>query len=115
MPLTSHRNGSVLLEGEGIVGETVISDRLRVDPGRGVDTWREQCLTRLGSAAASLDAMVSVLREIVIDRAQATNESPISLQKIKIIALMVLWSQEAEIDHLVLEELLTEDHGRLSH
>ncbi|MBV6304347.1 DUF494 domain-containing protein [Candidimonas humi] len=56
-----------------------------------------------------------VLREIVIDRAQATNESPISLQKIKIIALMVLWSQEAEIDHLVLEELLTEDHGRLSH
>ena len=56
-----------------------------------------------------------VLREIVIDRAQATNESPISLQKIKIIALMVLWSQEAEIDHLVLEELLTDDHSRPSH
>jgi Smg protein len=56
-----------------------------------------------------------VLREIVIDRAQATNESPISLEKIKIIALMVLWSQEAEIDHLVLEELLTDDQSRLSH
>jgi Smg protein len=57
----------------------------------------------------------AVLREILIDRAQATFESPISLEKIKIIALMVLWSQEAEIDHLVLEELLTDDQSRLSH
>ncbi|NGM86200.1 DUF494 domain-containing protein [Parapusillimonas sp. SGNA-6] len=57
----------------------------------------------------------TVLREIVIERAQATNESPISLAKIKIIALMVLWSQEAEVDHLVFEELLTDDQTRLSH
>lgn len=55
------------------------------------------------------------LREILIDRALAANESPVSLDKIKIIALMVLWSQEAEVDHLVLEELLTDDHLRLSH
>ncbi|GAB2883928.1 DUF494 domain-containing protein [Paralcaligenes sp. KSB-10] len=61
------------------------------------------------------NVLPTVLREIVIDRAQATNESPISLEKIKIIALMVLWSQEAEIDHLVLEELLTDDQSRLSH
>ncbi|TAL84227.1 MAG: DUF494 domain-containing protein [Candidimonas sp.] len=61
------------------------------------------------------DVLPAVLREIVIDRAQAANESPISLEKIKIIALMVLWSQEAEIDHLVLEELLTDDQSRLSH
>lgn len=57
----------------------------------------------------------AALREILIDRAQATDESPIPLEKIKIIALMVLWSQEAEVDHLVLEELLTDDHTRLSH
>lgn len=57
----------------------------------------------------------TVLREILIERAQATNESPISLAKIKIIALMVLWSQEAEVDHLVFEELLADDHTRLSH
>jgi Smg protein len=57
----------------------------------------------------------TALREILIDRAQATDESPISLEKIKIIALMVLWSQEAEVDHLVLEELLTDDRTRLSH
>jgi Smg protein len=57
----------------------------------------------------------TALREILIDRAQATNESPISLAKIKIIALMVLWSQEAEVDHLVFEELLADDQTRLSH
>ncbi|HEY9280553.1 MAG TPA: DUF494 domain-containing protein [Eoetvoesiella sp.] len=57
----------------------------------------------------------TALREILIDRAQATDEFPIPLEKIKIIALMVLWSQEAEVDHLVLEELLTDDHTRLSH
>lgn len=55
------------------------------------------------------------LREILIDRAQATGETPISLEKIKIIALMVLWSQEADVDHLILEELLADDRSRLSH
>src|SRR3546814_14354850 len=57
----------------------------------------------------------TALREILIERAEATHESPISLAKIKIIALMVLWSQEAEVDHLVFEELLADDHTRLSH
>ncbi len=57
----------------------------------------------------------TALREILIERAQATTESPISLEKIKIIALMVLWSQEAEVDHLVFEELLADDSARLSH
>jgi Smg protein len=55
------------------------------------------------------------LREILIERAQATHESPISLAKIKIMALIVLWSQEAEVDHLVFEELLADDNTRLSH
>ncbi len=55
------------------------------------------------------------LREILIDRMQATDESPVPLDKAKIIALVVLWSQEAEIDHLVFEELMTDDTTRLSH
>jgi Smg protein len=55
------------------------------------------------------------LREILIERAEATAEAPIPLEKLKIIALMVLWSQEVEVDHLVLEELLTHDSARLSH
>jgi Smg protein len=57
----------------------------------------------------------AILREIMIDRALAADESPVSLEKIKIIALMVLWSQEAEVDHLVLEELLADDRSQLSH
>jgi Smg protein len=77
---------------------------------------------RLGSAALGFiaflensGALPAALREIVIDRALALDETPVSLEKIKIIALMVLWSQEAEVDHLVLEELLTDDRQRLSH
>ena len=56
-----------------------------------------------------------VLREIVIDRAMAVNDHGISLEQLKIIALMVLWSQQIEIDHLLFEELLTDDQDRLSH
>ncbi|MFC3337169.1 DUF494 family protein [Paracandidimonas soli] len=55
------------------------------------------------------------LREIMIEQALATDDSPVSLQTIKVIALMVLWSQQAEIDHLVFEELLTDDRIRMSH
>jgi len=53
------------------------------------------------------------LREIVIERAIALNDIPVPLDKLRIIVLMVLWSQEADIDNLVLEELLEEGshHG----
>ncbi|WP_019937513.1 DUF494 family protein [Bordetella sp. FB-8] len=55
------------------------------------------------------------LREIVIDRALASPETPVPLSCTKIIALMVLWSQEAEIDNLVLDELLDDEGGRRLH
>ena len=55
------------------------------------------------------------LREVLIERAQAIDETPVPLAKIKIVALMVLWNHEAEIDHLIFEELLTDDEDRLSH
>ncbi|GGX39799.1 protein Smg [Undibacterium squillarum] len=45
-------------------------------------------------------------REIVIERALAVNESPLPLDKLKIIVLMVLWSQGLEPDMLMLDELL---------
>ncbi|MBP6019653.1 MAG: DUF494 domain-containing protein [Burkholderiaceae bacterium] len=56
-----------------------------------------------------------VLREILIERAQAIDEFPVSLERVKIIALMVLWSQEAEVDHLVFEELMADDSKQRSH
>ncbi len=55
------------------------------------------------------------LREILIERAQATDEAPVSLDRMRIIALMVLWSQETEVDHLLLEELLNGERSTLSH
>ena len=55
------------------------------------------------------------LREILIECALATHESPLPLAQTKVIALMVLWSQEAEVDHLVFEELLADDDVRQSH
>src|SRR5690625_3283733 len=54
------------------------------------------------------------LREILIDRALATDETPVPLDKLKIIALIVLWSQQVELDHLMFEELLTDDRSRLA-
>ncbi|HUH39621.1 MAG TPA: DUF494 domain-containing protein [Castellaniella sp.] len=55
------------------------------------------------------------LREILIECAQSVHAVPLSLSEIKVIALMVLWSQEAEVDHLIFEELLADDNERPSH
>jgi Smg protein len=54
-------------------------------------------------------------REIVIERALATNETPVDLEMLKVIVLMVLWSQQADIDVLLLEELLDDGDDRLIH
>ena len=54
-------------------------------------------------------------REIVIERALATDETPISLGMLKVIVLMVLWSQQADIDVLLLEELLDSGESKVAH
>lgn len=48
-------------------------------------------------------------REIVIERALAVRESQLSLDKLKVIVLMVLWSQGKEPDGLMFEELFLDD------
>ncbi len=48
-------------------------------------------------------------REIIIERALATDESPVALDKIKIIVLMMMWSQGKEPDLLMFEELRLAD------
>lgn len=48
-------------------------------------------------------------REIVIERALAVNESPMPLDKLKVIVLMMLWSQGQEPDALIFDELLGDD------
>ena len=44
-------------------------------------------------------------REIVIERALALEEAPVSLGKLKIIVLMLLWSQGKEPDALMFDDL----------
>ena len=45
------------------------------------------------------------MREVVIERAMAAPGSPVSLDDLKIIILMVYWSFGQEPDALVLDEL----------
>lgn len=61
-------------------------------------------LTFLESAGA-VDAR---MREIIIERAMDLPEAQVSLPKFKVIALMVLWSQHALMDSLIIEELLSQ-------
>lgn len=48
-------------------------------------------------------------RELVLERALALPDSEVSLSKFKVIVLMVLWQQQASVDALILDELLTEE------
>lgn len=48
-----------------------------------------------------------VEREMIIDRAVAFGRENLPLDKIKLIALMVLWNQHEELDPLLIEDLLT--------
>lgn len=50
-----------------------------------------------------------IQREIVIERALAASDSQISLDKFKVIVLMVLWSQGKEPDGLIFDELFSDD------
>lgn len=55
------------------------------------------------------------MREIVIDRAMAAPASPLPLDDLKIIVLMVYWSLGQEPDALVLDELCDNSAERLAH
>ena len=52
----------------------------------------------------------AVLREMIIERAMVLREPLVSLDKLKIIVLMVLWRRHQSLDTLLLEELLSADH-----
>ena len=62
--------------------------------------------------AGVLDALT---REMVIERAMAVNDTVLSLSRLKVIVLMVLWSDQQDLDILVLGELLVEDSPREFH
>ncbi|WP_428421590.1 DUF494 family protein [Methylibium sp.] len=55
------------------------------------------------------------MREMVIDRAMAIPASPLAVEDLKIIVLMVFWSLGEEPDALILDELFVDDVDRLIH
>lgn len=55
------------------------------------------------------------LRELILDRAMGIEDDPVSLEKLKIIVLMVLWSQDQDIEPLIIEELLNPPEDVLVH
>ncbi len=55
------------------------------------------------------------MREVIIERAMAAPEAPLSLEELKIIVLMVYWSTGIEPDALVLDELCDDPEERIAH
>lgn len=59
--------------------------------------------------------LTPLTRERIIERAMALSCHAVSLSKLKIIVLMVLWNQHQPMDTLILEELLSDDNVRFAH
>jgi Smg protein len=51
--------------------------------------------------------IVPIEREMIIDRVISLGHDKLSLDKVKLIVLMVLWNQHEELNPLLIEELLT--------
>lgn len=55
------------------------------------------------------EAIDAPLREAIIERALALDDAEVSLDRLKVIVLAVIWRFRHEVDALILEELLAED------
>jgi Smg protein len=82
----------------------------------GTRIYVERELDALGTAAVgfiqfleSAKVINPIQREIVIERALAASDEQISLDKLKVIVLMVLWSQGKEPDGLMFDELFLDE------
>jgi Smg protein len=53
-------------------------------------------------------------RELVIERALAASGDALSLEQLKLVALMVLWNQQTPTSRLLAEDLFTAPHARLA-
>jgi Smg protein len=65
---------------------------------------------------AEQQALISTVeREIIIDRALALQQKDLSLEKLKLIMLIVLWDRHQNISPLLIEELLVPMHSTQLH
>ncbi len=63
----------------------------------------------------SAGVLPPAMREMVIDRAFAAGHSPLALEDLKVIVLMVFWSLGEEPDTLILDELFVAPEERIIH
>jgi len=89
-------------------------DSLRAYSVAEQDSLGASCLGFI-SFLESAGVLPPSMREIVIDRAMAVTEEPVSLDDLKIIILMVYWSFGQEPDALVLDELCDDAQERIAH
>jgi Smg protein len=88
----------------------------------GVRVYADYELERISDEARSFLAFLEqnsvitpIEREMIIDRAVAIDDDELHLDKIKLIALMVLWNQHNELDPVLVDELLTTPGTALLH
>lgn len=91
-------------------------EQASVAASTGMRFYVEQEQDILGSQAIGFIAFLEsarvltpLQREIVIERALSLEEAPVNLGKLKIIVLMLLWSQGKEPDALMFDDLFGSD------
>ena len=96
------------------IGHAQASTSMRIYSVAEQDHLGAQCLGFV-SFLESSGVLPAPMREIVIDRAMAASGTPVSLDDLKIIVLMVYWSFGEEPDALILDELCDDAEFRLPH
>jgi Smg protein len=103
---------------DGLERNEAVVVKLR-DQGTGVRVYDEEEQARLPVECRGFLAFLEQagtldpgLRETVVERALALSDGQVSLSKLKVIVLVVLWRRQHEFDALILEELMSsEDDG----
>lgn len=94
--------------GQDASGELQRSTGFRVYAAAEVDALGVQAIGFI-QFLESAGLLAARQREILIERALAVNESPLPLDKLRVMVLMLLWSQGAEPDVLMIDDLLLSD------
>ncbi len=96
--------------------------RTALDSSAGVRIYGTSELSKLDARARGFlaflenaGALSPSLREVIIERAMAVSHESVGLEDIKVIALMVLWTRQGNVDSLVLDELLPDGEPRNLH
>lgn len=88
--------------------QATFSSSMRIYAQREVDVLGTEAVGFL-QFLESAKVINPIQREIVIERALAISDTHVSLDKLKVIVLLVLWSQGKEPDGLIFDELFSDD------